>query len=140
LDNNAPPFYLAAWQTSSNFDELALIGHWWVLAGDTDKAKQFAALLWNNWNTPLNVLGMDAADKGKNLFSLYKTALAGTLFARVQMAQQLQNTAVKPTQLQEPSGGWITDLTPKGQKQGVPNIETTCLALICLDCVAKGSF
>ena len=142
LDNDPSSFYLAGTDTSSNFDEIALIGHYWSLVGNTAKAVNLAQSLKSQWNQKLDVLGMDPGDQAANLFRVYKTALAGTLFGRVGGAAiaGCQSTAAKLQSLQDPGGGWITDLDPLGKPNGVCNIETTCLALICLDCAAKGRF
>lgn len=65
LDNDAPPFYLAEWATlPGNFDEVALLGHYWALAGNINRAKELANFLKSKWNQQLGVLGMDEGDKG----------------------------------------------------------------------------
>ena len=142
LDNDPSLFYLAGAENSVNFDEVALVGHYWALMGDTTKPLNLAQFLKTQWNPTLGVLGMDAGDKQANLFRVYKTALAGTLFARVggSAMADCQSTATKLQSLQDPCGGWVTDLDTSGKPNGVCNIETTCLALICLDCAAKGRF
>ncbi len=56
------------------------------------------------------------------------------------MSQELMDAAATLERLQETTGGRITDLDSTGQKDGVENAETTCLALICLDCKQKGQF
>ena len=140
LDNDIAPFYLAKQQNSDYFDEVALIGHYWALAGAMLRAKVLAGSLLQNWNRSLGVLGMDKDDVQYNLYRIYKTALAGTLFARVGMLDNCASTAAKLEQLQGSDGGWVTDMRPDGSLDGVANVETTCLALICLDCSAKGGF
>ncbi len=147
LDNDAPPFCLADWGSSQlpdNFDEVGLLGHYWSLTGNSAGATQCATFLWSQWNSQFQVLGMDSGDRSVNppFFRVYKTALAGTLFARVggTMLAHCQSTAVRLQSLQDTSGGWKTDLDANGVLQGVPNIETTCLTLICMDSAAKGGF
>jgi hypothetical protein len=140
LDNDVGPFHLWNYENSDNFDEVALIGHYRALVGSIGKAVSLAECLLNNWNSDLGVLEMDKGDRIKGLFPVYKTALAGTLFARIEMQQECQSTTEALQRLQEDDGGWKTDLKPDGTKDGVPNAETTCLALICLDCTAKGRF
>jgi hypothetical protein len=140
LDNDVGPFYLWDSETSDYFDEVALIGHYRALAGSIGKAVTLAECLFKNWNSDLGVLGMDKGDKEKGLFRVYKTALAGTLFARVGMLEECRLVATTLERLQEKGGGWITDLRPDGVKEGVANAETTCLALICLHCAARGKF
>lgn len=140
LDNDAQPFYLAKSQTSDYFDEMALIGHCQALVGQAQSAKALATHLYEHWTTVngLRVLGMDKADTQDKLFRIYKTALAGTLFARVQMLQESKDAATTLQLLQETAGGWRTDLDMSGQKSGIANAETTCLALICLGWEQKG--
>jgi len=142
LDNDPSLFYLAGSETSNNFDEVALIGHYWSLVGNSATAVNLANYLKSQWNQKFGVLGMDQGDQAANLFRVYKTALAGTLYARVggPLISDCRSTAAKLQSLQDPSGGWVTDLDTSGKPNGVPNIETTCLALICLDCAAKGRF
>lgn len=140
LDNDVGPFYLWNSETSDNFDEVALIGHYRSLVGDTRKAATLAKYLFENWNSDLGVLGMDKGDREKGFFRVYKTALAGTLFARVGMLEEGGLAATTLEHLQEKGGGWITDLRSDGVKDGVANAETTCLALICLHCAARGEF
>lgn len=141
LDNVTSGFYLAN-HTSSNFDEVALIGHYASLTSNSTILNSQTALLKSNWNKTLGVLGMDAGDQAAKLFRVYKTALAGTLFARAGMTSECDAVATTLANLQEPTGGWITDLTVAGAKNpgSVANIETTALSLICLDCARKGSF
>ena len=140
LDNDATGFYLAGQETSDYFDEVALIGHYWALKGMMSKAKTLAQSLLQNWNSKLGVLGMDKDDVQHNLFRVYKTALAGTLFARVGMQHECQSAATTLEQLPSSDGGWMTDIKPDGTPDGVANVETTCLALICLSCAIEGSF
>jgi len=141
LDNVTCGFYLAN-QTSNNFDEVALIGHYASLTSNSTLLSSQTALLTSNWNKTLGVLGMDAGDQAAKLFRVYKTALAGTLFARAGMTDECEAAATTLANLQEPTGGWITDLTVAGAKNpgSVANIETTALSLICLDCARKGLF
>jgi len=140
LDNDTQPFHLSKSETSDYFDEIALIGHYRTLSGDKEKALRLASYLRQNWDPNLGVLGMDKGDKEHNLFRVYKTALAGTLFARVEMLQECESTAETLLQLPQEDGGWITDLKPDGTKDGVANAETTCLVLICLDCATRRRF
>lgn len=140
LDNDTQPFQLWKSETSDYFNEVALIGHYRALKGDKTKALSLAKYLHQSWNPDIGVLGMDKGDKECSLFRVYKTALAGTLFARVEMLQECHSTTATLLRLQEDDGGWITDLKPDGTKDGVANAETTCLALLCLDCTVRGRF
>lgn len=147
LDNDAPPFYLASWSTAqlpNSYDEVALLGHYLALKGSTQEANRCGIYLKDKWNSQFRILGMDegdrAADQGRGLFRLYKTALAGTLFARIGMIEDCQSTASELQTMQDSTGGWITDLNAQGRPSGVPNIETTCLTLVCLDCASKRRF
>jgi len=126
--------------TSNNYDEIALIGHYRSLIGDNTKAADLAKFLYSKWNRDLGVLGMDQGDSKARLFRVYKTALAGTLFARARMTDACASATNKLEALQELEGGWKTDLDSTGQKNGTANVETTCLALICLDCTERGRF
>lgn len=83
---------------------------------------------------------MDKGDKECSLLRIFKTALAGILFAEVGMSQECQLAAETLQRLQEENGGWITDLKPDGTKDGVANAETTCLALMCLDSALRQKF
>ena len=144
LDNDAPPFYLAGQtQLPIAYDEIALVGHYRALTGDMIGAQQCATILKGNWDPGLGVLGMDPGDKtannGSGLFRVYKTALAGTLYARVGSKTDCINTATKLQLMQDlQTKGWITDLDANGKPNGMPNIETTCLCLICLHCAQLG--
>jgi hypothetical protein len=143
LDNDVTQFYLAGQETSDYFDEVALLGHYWSLKGQASKAQNLANDLLQNWNTELDLLGMDKDDAQQTppLFRVYKTALAGTLFARVGMMNKCQSTAERLESFPNSyAGGWVTDIKLDGTLDGVANAETTCLALICLDCAARGSF
>jgi hypothetical protein len=141
LDNDVPPFYLAN-QTAlpSNYDEVALLGHYRFLTGASVKSIEYAGFLKSKLDPKLGIIGMDEGDRRRNLFRLYKTALAGTLFGRVGWIQDCQSIARKLESLQASDGGWVTDLDSSGKLNGVSNIETTCLALLCLDCASKGRF
>ena len=141
LDNVTQGFYLSN-QTSSNYDEIALIGHYAALTSNTELMNTQANVLQSNWNKTIGVVGMDAGDAAAKLYRVYKTALAGTLFARANMTNQCEAAAATLSNLQEPTGGWITDLTIAGAKNpgSVANAETTALSAICLDCARKGSF
>jgi hypothetical protein len=145
LDNDGPPFYLAGKKLSdvqSHYDEVALLGHYLAIRGDTGGAQSCATFLQNKWDSKSRLLGMDDADakakNGQGLFRIYKTALAGTLFARVGQSTPPNCTALAnrlaERGFQDSSGGWITDRTRDDKPDGLPNLETTCLALICLDC------
>lgn len=146
LDNDAPPFYLANWnqpQLPVNYDEIALIGHYRAITDNLQGAKDCATLLKSKWNSTFNVLDMDEGDKtannGSGLFRVYKTALAGTLYARVGSKTDCITTATILQSMQDPqTKGWITDLDANGKPNGKPNIETTCLCLICLHCAQLG--
>jgi hypothetical protein len=144
LDDETPPFYLANRRLAdlSNYDEIALLGHYRALRSDMTGARECSSFLKRHWNPTHEVLEMDGGDKaaknGAGLFRIYKTALAGTLFARVgeSTTPNCASIARKLQQLQDlqNTGGWITDRTANWEPDGVPNIETTCLALLCLDC------
>jgi len=79
LDNVTQGFYLSN-QTSSNYDEIALIGHYAALTSNTELMNTQANVLQSNWNKTIGVVGMDAGDAAAKLYRVYKTALAGILF------------------------------------------------------------
>jgi hypothetical protein len=77
---------------------------------------------------------MDAATRHNRIYSTYKLGLA------LMAANHLSPKVAPPSglkeklfHLQDASGGWITDYNAAGEKIGVANVETTCLAILGLE-------
>lgn len=73
----------------------------------------------------------DAAAKHDGRYSTYKLGLALLAARRLSpRGQQPQGLREKLLTLQDSSGGWITDYDAAGNKIGLANVETTCLAIL----------
>lgn len=77
---------------------------------------------------------MDPATRHLRRYSTYKLGLALLVSRRV--SPPIEPPAAVMTKLlemQDHSGGWITDYDAAGKKIGVANVETTCLAILGLE-------
>jgi hypothetical protein len=78
----------------------------------------------------------DAAARVDGRYSTYKLGLAllaaSRLSPRGELPLGLEN---KLLMLQDSSGGWITDYDAAGNKIGLANVETTCLAILGIEAV-----
>jgi hypothetical protein len=83
---------------------------------------------------------LDAAAKQDHRYATYKLGLA--LLAAKRLPGQVNppgGVLEKLLSLQDQSGGWITDYNATGQKIGVANVETTCLAILGLEALQRPS-
>jgi len=78
------------------------------------------------------VLNMDKADRKKNLYSVYKTALMGITAKKMKDQEVLASVRATLRSWQNTDGGWVTDRTPDLQPNGVANAETTALVILAL--------
>lgn len=77
---------------------------------------------------------LDAAAKHYQRYSTYKLSLA--LLAAKHLSPPGRPPAgliARLLDLQDDSGGWITDYDTAGKKIGLVNVETTCLAILGLE-------
>lgn len=77
---------------------------------------------------------MDAAAQHDHRYSTYKLGLAplaaSHLSPPANPSRELVNRLLA---MQDDSGGWVTDYDATGRKIGLPNVETTCLAILGLE-------
>jgi hypothetical protein len=67
-------------------------------------------------------------------YATYKLALALLAAAQLKREQDLpQELSRRLRQLQDRSGGWITDYDAAGKPVGKADVETTCLAIRALE-------
>jgi hypothetical protein len=77
---------------------------------------------------------MDAATRHNHIYSTYKLGLA--LMAANRLSPKFappSGLKEKLFHLQDAPGGWITDYNAAGERIGVANVETTCLAILGLE-------
>ena len=75
----------------------------------------------------------DEVVKKQMQYATYKLGLALHAARQLELkAPQLDAVRKRLLSLQHSSGGWITDYTSDGKPKGLPNVETTCLAIIGL--------
>jgi hypothetical protein len=91
-----------------------------------------------HWNAAMELWDgngfRDAASRAHQNYSTYKLGLALIAGERVAPhARALEAITAKLLSLQDVSGGWITDYDARGNRLGVANVETTCLAILGLE-------
>lgn len=135
LEGVTDGFYLAGQKDALNSDEKALLALFWLQKGGL-KGIQYAKVLWkqlrDQYDLSRGVLKMDKADRKKNLYSVYKTALMGILAKKMNDQEILASVRATLRSWQNADGGWVTDRTPDLQPNGVANAETTALAILAL--------
>ena len=88
--------------------------------------------MWNKEDQGL----ADAVLKTRKIYATYKLALTVIAAERLGQLERLPNGLVnRLRKMQHASGGWITDYHPDGNPVGKANVETTCLAILALDCL-----
>jgi hypothetical protein len=71
-------------------------------------------------------------------YATYKLALSLMAAAKLKVNVDVQSAIIERLlSLQAKEGGWITDYDENGKPVGVANVETTCLAILGLEAVAK---
>ena len=76
----------------------------------------------------------DPATKKHNQYATYKLALARLASSHSNKLIELSDSYLpKLLNLQEKSGGWITDYDANGKPLGLANVETTCLVLLAFE-------
>lgn len=82
----------------------------------------------------------DAVVNERRIYATYKLALAVIAADRLGKTERLPEGLMKRLlDMQDKNGGWITDYHPNGKPAGKANVETTCLAILALDCFAASS-
>jgi hypothetical protein len=80
---------------------------------------------------------LDAAARHDRRYSTYKLGLAMIAARHVSPPAKVPEGLLdKLLALQDDSGGWNTDYDKTGQKLGLANVETTCLAILGLEALA----
>jgi hypothetical protein len=75
----------------------------------------------------------DAATRNNKLYATYKVALALIASRNFDLPNDTFNELrERLLSLQNGSGGWITDYNNDGKKVGLPNVETTSIAMLAL--------
>jgi hypothetical protein len=121
---------LQGWQEYADLLFLAAIAQ-----ADQDKARRHlddGLKLWDG--TGFN----DRVAAKHDQYATYKLALS--LIAAAQMGVKVGSRPAiieRLLALQAKAGGWITDFDEKGKPIGLANVETTCLAILGLDAVAR---
>lgn len=83
---------------------------------------------------------LDAAAKHDQRYSTYKLGLALLAASRLSPPAKLPDGLLdKLLSLQDGSGGWITDYDEAGNRIGLANVETTCLAILGLEAFVGSS-
>jgi len=135
LEGEIDHFYLAGQKDALNNDEKALLALYWLQKGGP-RGMQYARALWkqlrDQYDISRGVLNMDKADRKKNLYSVYKTALMGILAKKMKDQEVLASVRATLRSWQNTDGGWVTDRTPDLQPNGVANAETTALVILAL--------
>jgi hypothetical protein len=122
---------IAGWENYADLLLLASIAE--SNRGNSSAARQ-------HWEAALRMWDgkgfLDAAARVDGRYSTYKLGLAllaaSRLSPRGELPQGLQD---KLLMLQDSSGGWITDYDAAGNKIGLANVETTCLAILGIEAV-----
>lgn len=122
---------LAGWENYADLLLLASIAE--ANGGHPSEARRYwdAALrLWDGKGF------LDAAAKHDGRYSTYKLGLAMLAASRLSPRGQVPHgMQEKLLTLQDKSGGWITDYDAEGNKIGLANVETTCLAILGIEAV-----
>jgi hypothetical protein len=80
----------------------------------------------------------DPATSSQKSYSTYKLALAVISAKRLVRDAELPQALIdRLKSLQTDSGGWITNYESNGTPQGFANVETSCLAIIAFESLAK---
>jgi len=76
---------------------------------------------------------VDPAFKHRRIYATYKLALAIMCADALNQNLPFRSEALQALKkLQSDSGGWITDYDRDSKPRGMPNVETTCLAILAL--------
>jgi hypothetical protein len=97
-----------------------------------------------HWETALRLWDgrgfNDPATRQSRRYATYKLALALVAANRLSPPATLpQGLLERLLTMQSETGGWITDYSAKGEKIGLANVETTCLAILGLEARAAPS-
>ena len=116
---------LEGWQ---DYADLLLLA---CLAEETETAAR------RHWNAAIKMWDgngfLDAAARHNQRYATYKLALALLAAKRLSPPAELPSGLIKRLlDLQDPSGGWITDYDASGKPIGLANVETTCLSILGL--------
>ena len=119
-------------------DENALLLLYRLLTNEKTDADNLFGNLEEMWDDEVNMLGMDAADRSKEKpqYAVYKTSLFGIAAKAIGNSKWASIVQSRLRQLQTGSGpcsgGWKTEMLPRGTLDGAENIETTALSIIAL--------
>lgn len=119
------------------YADLLLLASMALSKTDADAARQRFSQAIAMWN---GVGFDDRAAKHSNKYAVYKLALALLAAQRLnERSAALDAITDRLLAQQAPSGGWITDYTADGEPVGLANVETTSLAILALDSLARTS-
>ena len=80
----------------------------------------------------------DSVNRNKGLYATYKLALAMVATARLNRHPEMEELIVnRLLAMQREDGGFVTDSNAQGRPVGQANVETTSLAVLALDGLAK---
>ncbi len=127
---------MKGWEAYADLRLLAAVA---LAKGDKENAvRNFEAALkmWNSKHAGF----ADAVVNDRKIYATYKLALAVIAADRLGKMDRLPEGLVKQLlDMQNKNGGWITDYHADGQPTGKANVETTCLAILAVDCFAASS-
>ena len=117
---------LIGWEQYADLQLLA-----WYIAEENEGNNSAARQHWDAAIRMWDGNGFLDAAASDGRYATYKLGLALIAANRLQRIVTLPKGLLnKLLELQDSSGGWITDYNAKGETIGVANVETTCLCIL----------